>query len=59
MTTAKLKFNREWNEWVVKFYINGIYQKKADYHTSDKQDAYDTARVECDRQNYAFPDNPQ
>lgn len=33
----------EWDEYRVRFYINGKHQKDADYHTTDKQDAYDTA----------------
>jgi hypothetical protein len=34
--------NAEWNEWVVKFYVDGVHQVDADYHT-DKEDAYSTA----------------
>lgn len=35
----------EWNEYRVKFTINGIYQVGADYHTDDKGDAQRTARA--------------
>lgn len=35
--------NAQWNEYVVKFYVAGVYQVDADYHTDDKADAYDTA----------------
>lgn len=31
------------DEFVVRFYENGKHQKAADYHTSEKQDALDTA----------------
>ena len=34
--------NAEYDEWVVKFYVDGVYQKDADYFT-DKVDAYMTA----------------
>lgn len=34
--------NSEYDEWVVKFYVNGVYQVDADYFT-DKVDAYMTA----------------
>jgi len=34
----------EWNEFVVKFFVNGQHQVDADYHTDDKNDAVDTAQ---------------
>ena len=34
--------NSEYDEWVVKFYVIGVYQVDADYFT-DKVDAYMTA----------------
>jgi hypothetical protein len=40
---AKLYRCNEWEEWVVKFYREGVYQTMADYHTDDKEDATDTA----------------
>ena len=42
MRTYKKKYNRALNEWRVKFYIDGIYQKGADYFTDCKEDAKDT-----------------
>lgn len=41
--TAKVFRNVEWDEYVVKYYIGGVHQKGADYHTSDKADAMATA----------------
>lgn len=35
--------NAEYNEWVVRFYENGVHLPEADYHTDDSADAYDTA----------------
>lgn len=39
---ATLYRNTEWDEYVVRFYEDGKVLKDADYHTDDKQDAYDT-----------------
>lgn len=33
----------EWNEYIVKYYIDGKEQIEWSYHTDDKQDAIDTA----------------
>jgi hypothetical protein len=35
--------NAEYSEWVVRFYLDGVHQTEADYHSDDSQDAYDTA----------------
>lgn len=43
--TAKVYHDTEWGEYRVKFYLNGIWQVNADYHTEDKQDAFDTAHA--------------
>jgi len=40
---AKVYRNKEWDEYVVKHHVDGKHQKKADYHTSDKEDAHGTA----------------
>uniref|UniRef100_A0AAU6W0R7 Uncharacterized protein n=1 Tax=Pseudomonas phage Ulina01 TaxID=3138549 RepID=A0AAU6W0R7_9CAUD len=40
---ATVKYNKEYEEWVVKFWRAGVYQKAADYHTDDRQDAHSTA----------------
>lgn len=41
---AKIYRDVEWEEFVVKLYVNGVYQSKADYHTDDKSDATSSAR---------------
>lgn len=40
---AKVYRDSEWQEYRVKFYVDGVYQVEADYHTEHKQDAIDTA----------------
>ncbi|UGL61055.1 hypothetical protein [Pseudomonas phage Eir4] len=40
---AKVGTDGCWGEYIVKFYVKGVYQKDADYHTSDRVDALDTA----------------
>lgn len=47
--TAKVYHDTEWSEYRVKFYLNGIWQVNADYHTEDRQDALDTARAQLQR----------
>jgi hypothetical protein len=39
---AKIKSNKEWNEYIVKFYKDGKYLENADYHCDDKQEAIDS-----------------
>jgi hypothetical protein len=51
--TAKVYKDSETGEFVVKFYVDGKYQKDADYHTDDKQDAMDTAKAETKKANEA------
>lgn len=51
---AKVYADREWGEFVVKFYVSGVHQVNADHHTigntaSDKADAYGTAIAELQR----------
>lgn len=46
---AKIYKDHEWNEHTVKFHINGKHHEPADYHTSDYQDAHDTAHAELKR----------
>jgi hypothetical protein len=41
----------DWNEYVVKFYLNGRHQTDADYHTDDKNDAMGTAKQFLDESN--------
>ena len=41
---AKVKFNEEWDEYVVELWVEGTYIPEAGYFTSDFQDACDTAK---------------
>jgi len=41
--TAKVYRDAKWNEYRVRFYFNGQLNPEADYFTTDKQDALDTA----------------
>lgn len=47
--SAKVYKNPEWNENVVKFFHNGVYQSKADSHTDDMGDAHATAQHQLQR----------
>jgi hypothetical protein len=40
---AKLYKDIDWQEYRVKFFINGVHQVNADYHDSDKNASIDTA----------------
>ena len=42
-STAKVYRDSDWNEYRVKFFIDGVHQVDADYHTDDKADAISTA----------------
>lgn len=41
--TAKVYKDADWGEYRVKHFVDGVHQKEADYHASDKDDAMDTA----------------
>lgn len=43
--SATVYRDSEWNEYVVRFYVNGKHQTEADYHTDSKPDAQMTART--------------
>lgn len=47
--TAKVYRDSEWNEFVVVFSVDSHILNKSDYHTSDKQDATDTADYHIQR----------
>lgn len=47
--SAKVYKNPEWEENVVKFFHNGVYQSKADSHTDDMGDAHATAQYQLQR----------
>lgn len=40
---AKVYRDAEWQEYRVRFYTDGVQQRNADYHTTDKDDAIATA----------------
>lgn len=42
--TTKVYRDPEWEEWRVQLHVNGKHQRKADYHTNDKEDAHATAQ---------------
>lgn len=46
---AEIHHNKEYDEYLVKFYIVGVYQKRADYFTDDKSDAISTAQHWCNK----------
>jgi len=47
--TAKIYKDSDTGEFIVKFYVDGVYQKDADYFTDDREDALGTAKSEIKR----------
>ena len=45
--TSKIKHDKDWNEYRVRFFIDGVYQAGGDYYTEDKEDAVATAQNLC------------
>lgn len=45
LITTKVIHCSAWEEWLVKLYVNGIYQPESTYFTDDKVDAYETAQA--------------
>ncbi len=45
VTKATVSYDRDWQEYVVKVWVDGARYPAADYHTTDKLDAHDTARA--------------
>lgn len=41
--SAKIYYNRDWEEYVVKHYEDGVYNEEADYFDADKEGAVGTA----------------
>ena len=41
--TAKVYRDAEWDEYRVKFFVDGVHQVDADYHCVDRADAVETA----------------
>lgn len=47
ITKAKVYWDAEWQEYIAKFYLlDGQTKEVWDYHTTDKEDAINTARFE-------------
>ena len=42
---AVVRFDVEWQEYVVQFYADGVHMDNSDYHTPCRDDALDTARL--------------
>lgn len=51
MWTYKVVPKRSTDEYVTRFYMNGVEHKPARYYATDRQDADDTGRIECARLN--------
>ena len=43
LRVAKIRYNREWNEYLVELWIEGTYIAEADYFAYDLDDAKGTA----------------
>jgi hypothetical protein len=41
----KLHYDRDWQEYQVRVFINGVYSEDKTYFTDDKQDAIDTKKA--------------
>lgn len=50
---ATIHHDAEYGEYHVKFHLDGKHQKKADYHTDDKEDAHGTAKHWVNQKNEA------
>jgi hypothetical protein len=50
--SAKVYWDREWEEYVVKFFAHGVHMDAADYFTGELDDAHLTAKaaIEDERQ---------
>lgn len=46
---AKVFFNSEYEEYIVKFFSDNVHCENADYFTNDKEDAINTANAELNR----------
>lgn len=51
MWTFKIKFKPSTEEYVVRFYFNGIEHKPARYYATDRQEANETGKVACHGMN--------
>jgi len=41
----RLHYDKEWNEWQVRVFDDGVFNKEATYHAADKEDAVLTKKV--------------
>lgn len=41
----KILWDSDWEEYIVRFYKDGVYMAESDYYTDDKEDALDTAKA--------------
>jgi hypothetical protein len=48
--SVKVRWDREWNEYTVQFFLNGEYLHLSDYHTDHKGDAMDTAQFHLNKE---------
>jgi len=46
---AKIYFDSDYDEYIVKFYDGPDHLENADYFTSDRIDAFNTAKIELQR----------
>lgn len=44
MNTTKISYDRDYSEYRVRLFVDGVYQAGADYFTDDKADAKATAK---------------
>lgn len=42
--SATIRYDADFDEWIVQFFKDGKHQANADYHTDDEQDALATAK---------------
>lgn len=50
---AKVYYDYEWGEYIVKFYNHrGVHMDASDYHTDSKEDAILTAKYQNERYQY-------
>lgn len=47
---AIVRWNSEWQEYIVQFFLDGEYLSKADYYTADKADALATAQSHLNKE---------
>ena len=45
-----VRWNNEWQEYIVQFFLNGEYLNLSDYYTTHKGDAMDTAQAHLNKE---------